>query len=803
MPAKFSCILSSTTLALLSALSLPEASAQTGPQSSSGPDLASAAAPAPPGVTASASLAPPASSATTAASIAPQPVPGALQEVTVTATRVSASIQRIPLSVSALTQDQLTTRNIEDIADIAAITPGLQFTTPNPYMSTISEIAIRGLNTVTGASVVGIYLDDTPIMSRISPVGNIGSPYPVVFDLKRVEINRGPQGTLFGAGSEAGTVRFITNEPSLTHFSGFASAKSEFTRDGDPSEELGAAAGGPLIDSVLGFRLSAWDRHDGGYVDRIDQVTGATAQRRSNTDDKLALRAALAYQPTTDLRISPSLDYQSVHTGDNGRIWAEYSNPNTDALFNGAWLPDASTDSFTLPTLKIESHLPLGELTFTTSYFNRKMTVTNDQSAFLSAFGVVDYGSPLGPGFSTSPADAAPTTTGLWTRALTEELRISSNTPGALVTWVAGIFNDHRSQRDVLDFHSITAEPGVDIGYFDQRIFDQQTALFAQVDLHFTPNWTLTVGAREAHVVTKQTNVNGNGIFNAGTPSFVDTGNLSQNPFTPHLSISYQATPNHMLYASVGKGFRVGGGNEPVPTLCNFTVPSGYGSDFVWSYEVGAKDTLFHHRLQVDASAFHVDWSQIQQIVQLQCGQQYTTNAGKAESNGFDLALEALVTDNLRAELNLGYVNAFYTQNVFDQAGQPIVLAGDKIGLLPQVNPPWDVDAAVTYSVPLPREDALSLRLEYQYHSRNPGPFISQIQASPNYFPLDVPDPATHLLNARADFLAGALDVGVFINNVTNSHPMIGESQFSGLSNLITYSTFRPRTIGLSLNLTF
>jgi iron complex outermembrane receptor protein len=726
-----------------------------------------------------------------------------LEEVIVTATRFSTSIEKVPISISALTQNDLIVRGIESISDIAAVTPGLQFTAPNAYMGTITEISIRGLNTVTGASVVGIYLDDTPIMSRISPVGNVGSPYPLVFDLNRVEVERGPQGTLFGAGSEAGTVRFISNEPSLDTFSGFAHSEAGFTQNGDPSAEIGAAAGGPIFDDTVGYRVSVWDRHDGGFVDRIDQVTGATTAKNTNTDDKFAVRGALKIKFDDTVSVTPSIYYQSIHQGDDGRIWEAFSNPSLGGFNGGAWLPDRSNDSLFLPALKAEAPLTFADLTFTASYTDRKVNVRNDQSGFFGAFGVLNFGSPLGAGFSTSAADVAPTYTGLTTKAYTEELRLASNHPDSFVTWVAGIFNDHRNQEDYALFYSLLADPtGAPIGLYYQTIVDEQTAIFAQGDFHLTKQLTATFGAREAHVKTSQLNINGTGLFNAGQPPTVTSG-LSETPFTPRFSLSYQMNDRNLIYASAGKGFRVGGGNEPVPDFCSIVAPESYKSDYVWSYEVGAKDTLFGGKLQVDSSVFHINWSQIQQVVQLQCGQQYTANAGYATSNGFDLAMQALITDQFRLNLNAGFSNAHFTENVYAPGGAPIILKGDKVGLLPQVNSPWDVDASAIYDIPLRDIGKLSLRSELQYHSHNPGPFMTQIPTSPSYAPLSVSDPATYLLNLRVDYLKDAWDVAMFVDNALDSHPELGKTQFSAISNLITYSTFRPRTLGLALNWKF
>jgi outer membrane receptor protein involved in Fe transport len=218
---------------------------------------------------------------------------------------------------------------------------------------------------------------------------------------------------------------------------------------------------------------------------------------------------------------------------------------------------------------------------------------------------------------------------------------------------------------------------------------------------------------------------------------------------------------------------------------------------------VGAKDNLFDGRVQIDSSVFHANWIKIQQQVYLPCGFGYTTNTGGATSNGFDLALQTLVTDRLRVNLDVGYVNAYFTKTVLDSAGRPVVLAGDKVGFLPLVNPPWDVNTSADYEIPFAQGANIHLRGEFQYHSRNPGPFVDQIPTSPQYFPQLVADPPTHLTNVRVGTTIHKMDVTLFVNNVFNSHPQLSAYQWTNTSNLVTNATLRPRTVGLSANIPF
>jgi outer membrane receptor protein involved in Fe transport len=726
-----------------------------------------------------------------------------LEEIVVTATRREESGERVPISIKALSQNDLTQGGIKDITDIAAVTPGLQYTA-NAFSlaSTITQISIRGVSSLFGASTVGLYIDDTPIQGRLSPLGNVGSPYPEVFDLNRVEVARGPQGTLFGAGAEGGTVRFISNEPSLTQFSGFTHAEVASTQNGGLSYEEGAAAGGPIIDDKFGFRVSVWDRHDGGYVDRIDPQ-GNTVDRNANTDDKLVLRAALAFQVNDNVRITPAVFYQLIDRGNSGLFYATFSDPSTGHFNNGRLLPDAVIDHFVIPSIKVEAHLPFAELTFTASNIFRNLNESVDLSTLLGAFGVANYGNPLGPAYPTSPVDVAPTYTGQMIRGFTEELRLASNQPDNFLTWVAGLFNDHRTYTDYQTSYSKLADPtGANFFQIHQVITDDQIAAFAQGDFHITEKWTATLGARVAVIKTDLYERNGTGLLNAGAPP-VSSGSTRATPVTPKVGLSYQADSKNLFYISAFKGFRAGGINTALAGICNATEPNSFSSDTVWSYEVGAKNQLFDGKLQIDSSVFRIDWSKIQQVVLLPCGQAYAENAGRAVSKGFDLGVQGLVTDHLRVNLDIAYTDAYFTESVFNDSGQPIVLKGDAIGFMPFMTSPWNANASANYEIPLPQGDKIHLRGEYQYHSRNPGPFISQVPTSPSYYPLEVPDPPTHLANAKVGYTRGKLDITLFVNNVFNSHPLLGSYQDGPTSNLLTYGTFRPRTVGLSANYEF
>src|SRR3981081_337984 len=188
---------------------------------------------------------------------------GPLQEIIVTSTRREESLSRVPISVTALTQEALDDRGVKDFSEVARFTPGVNFDN-----SGTNNISIRGIPGTGGAGTTGIYLDDTPIQMRALAF-NPDEALPKSFDIDRVEVLRGPQGTLFGAGSEGGTVRYITTPPSLTTTSTYSRARLSSVHGGDPLYEAGLSGGGPRVEGNFGARPCMWYRKDGGWIERI------------------------------------------------------------------------------------------------------------------------------------------------------------------------------------------------------------------------------------------------------------------------------------------------------------------------------------------------------------------------------------------------------------------------------------------------------------------------------------------------------------------------------------------------------
>jgi outer membrane receptor protein involved in Fe transport len=757
-----------------------------------------------------------------------------LENITVTATRREQSVQNVPISIQAFGQDDLSRAGVISIDGISALTPGLQFAVPNGFSSAFTTISIRGLNTNTGPPTVGLYLDDTVISSRLSGTANQGNVYPYVFDLDRVEVARGPQGTLFGAGSEAGTVRFITNQPSLTEFSGQTRAELATTEGGRLTYETGLALGGPIIDDELGYRVSVWERSDGGWVNRIDPLPGPdfgqVVAPEDNTNKKTVLKGALAFDAGGFL-ITPAIYYQRVHQDDAQRFYAAFSNIEENVFNNGVLLPEVWTDEWTLYSIKGESTLPFAQLTVDGSYFDRNATELLDESAFVCpglqtppGSGIAGCGNPLGTGYPENASQTAYTPTDMQVKAYTAEARLASNASDFPLSWVAGVYFEHRTQRDFQTDYDEAAypqyfgSPPPTSSLFSAIIQDQhelfidvQTAAYAQVDYKITSQLTATVGERVAHVTVDGADTTSISAL-TGAPAFAPF-HASNNPVTPRLALSYALDTNNLLYTSFSEGYRPGGGNASIPNTsgpCDGVaqVPSTYAPDTVHAFEVGAKDTLFDGHLQLDTSVFYNQWKDIQQYVSEACGPYaYGTNAGSAASDGFDMSLRAIVTAQVGVDLNVGYVNAYYTQSGYipglpQSEATVLVVKGDKVGILPQVNAPWNINATVHYELPVGANEKFHAQLTGYYTSQNPGPFITQ-NTQVNGYPLAVADPATHLFNTRLGYTFDKLDVSFFVNNIFDSLPALSKYQAVGSSSLISYTTFRPRTLGLTANFKF
>ena len=357
-----------------------------------------------------------------------------LQEVTVTATRRAEEINKVPLNITAYTPELMDDQGVRQIDDLARLTPDLQFThTSGAAGNNSSNIAIRGVFSDVGAATTGVYIDDTPIQMRNVGYWNANAfPRSSIWSGSRCL--RGPQGTLFGADAEGGAVRFITPEPGLEKYSGYVRSEIAETLSGDPSYETGAAIGGPIVDDKLGFRLSAWGRNDGGYIDRVSPDTGQTVDSNANHQQSFVGRAALAAVPMDGLKLTASMFYQNVYNHDRDQYWSTLSNASDDDFKQASRTQQPTRDSFYLPALKVQYDLEKVSFISNTSYFYHKDYAALDYTNYFA--GIFD-GDPTQYLPGDAPSQAFITNQ---QNAFTEEARVQSTDPNALIDWTVGCF---------------------------------------------------------------------------------------------------------------------------------------------------------------------------------------------------------------------------------------------------------------------------------------------------------------------------------------------------------------------------
>jgi iron complex outermembrane recepter protein len=717
-----------------------------------------------------------------------------LEEVVVSATKRDEYLSAVPMSISVLSEQYMDAAGINDISGVAAATTGVEYDFSSQYgPGILTNIAIRGISAEKNDVTTGIYIDDTPIQM---PHTTFGNPYPVTFDLAQVEVLRGPQGVLFGRSAEGGAVRFITSEPSTTTVSDLYRSQVSSTDDGSTSFEVGTAVGGPLIDDLLGARVSVWYRNDGGYVNRVDPFTGATIDANANHSASEALRVGFAVEPNDSLRIIPSFSYQSVRLHDTP-IFYVTGTPEAGDLENGKLLRQPSVDSFTLGSVTVVARLGSANLTAITSYFDRTASATVDttNAAGVSYFG--GFGNPLGPAYPTSYADAIPTLLALHQIQVSEEVRLASTNSAAPLTWLGGLFFSNLRQNLAQDTYEIAAptNPGI---LTDGYSSTTEISAFGQVRWSFTPYLSLGAGMRFGWLHSQDQYHNG-GFVNAGSVPFTESSHHENLPPTPRFDLSYQPDSHNLFYVSAAKGFRSGGSNGVPPPHCGSTVdPAVFAPDSVWSFEVGAKNELLDRRMQINTSLYDIYWNGIQEDVADACGNGFTANAGAARSSGFDLDAQTLLTDRLQVALAVGLVDVRYTRTVMIPSGLVIVDRGTVVGGVPSVPAPWSGRLSARYEWPLGRPATAYVRAEDIAHSHNPGPFSELDPKDINYDPQLRADPATNLLNLQLGLLWSRFDVRLFVNNALNALPVLQRDADAPGSALQYAYTFRPRTVGVA-----
>ena len=757
---------------------------------------------------------------------------GPLQEVIVTATRREESLSRVPISVTALTQESLDERGIKDFSEVARFTPGVNFDN-----SGTNNISIRGISGTGGAGTTGIYLDDTPIQMRalaFSP----DEALPKSFDLDRVEVLRGPQGTLFGSGSEGGTVRYITTQPSLTRTTVYSRAELSSTQGGDPSYEAGVAVGGPVVEGKFGARLSVWYRRDGGWIDRIDPYSLAVVDKNANHDETVLVRLAGLWAPSENWSITPGIYYQDRSRNDIANYWPLYSDPGSNRFVNANPTRHSSPDKWYLPALKIEGDIGSARLISNTSYFHRENQTGYDGTLYNLGYYQTQNAAPI---FLNNPPTStwlvpyplldgnglhvpglnylAPATVDNGQQNITQEIRLQSTDPKARLLWTTGVFASENRQSYLEQIHdpmldqltmTVLGAPYTQVfcyidpntgncvpvpydarfpndSYFlktDSK--DEQVAVFGELTYALTERFKATAGARYSRTkYTFDTLTGGPQLY---APPRTGSGNNQENAFTPKVSLQFQMDPDNLFYTTYAKGFRPGGANNPIPNaacptdFANFgiaTDPATFSSDSVNSYEVGAKNN-FNNRVRLASSVYYIRWNNIQQlIVPPVCQISFIANTGQAVAKGADVQADIAMSGGLSLELAAGYTQARYTEDFrFSTSGldpRPLVANGDAIvGASSetgggQPTAPFTAAAGVEYRFNAFAHESF-VRVDAEYEGRAKWTTASQDAGSSQFDAANFVLDATTFVSARGGMQFGAWSLAAFVDNLTDSH---------------------------------
>ena len=609
---------------------------------------------------------------------------GGLEEIIVTAQKRTEDIQNVPISIQALGNEKLDQLNIKQFDDYVKFLPSVTYQTFGPgfayvYMRGISS---GGDGNHSGSlPSVGIYLDEQPI-TTIQGALDVN-----LYDIERVEALEGPQGTLYGASSQAGTLRIITNKPDPAKF------KAGYDLEANAiSGDMGYVAEGfvnlPINDRTA-VRLVGWARHDGGYIDNVSR------QRTYKTSGAVADSTHLANDNNNDVDVTGGRGSLKIDLNDNWTVTPQLMTQYTKANGNFAYdtslgemkvakvRPEFSEDRFTQAALTVEGKIGNFDLIYAGAYLKRNDYTESDYSDYsywydklldYGTFWYNDAGDYIDPTQYIHGKDK-------YNRS-THELRISSD-PNNRFRFVAGLFwqrQEHDIQQrylinDLASYYSVTDWPDT-IWLTKQLRVDKDSALFGEVTFDFTDHLTGTAGVRffdSNNSLKGFFGFSGNYSSNSGeaqcpdgdpatapdfegAPCKVFDKTTKENDYTPRVNLTYKFVEGKMVYATYSEGYRPGGINR------RGTLPP-YISDWLKNYEVGWKTMWLDNRIRFNGAVFDEKWDDIQFSVLGLNGLTEIRNAGGAEVKGVEMDLTWAITDGLSLSAATTYLDAKLTDD--------------------------------------------------------------------------------------------------------------------------------------------
>jgi iron complex outermembrane recepter protein len=707
----------------------------------------------------------------------------ALDEILVTARKTTERLQDIPMSLAVVTSEGIEKTGAITLEDLGREVAGLTIVSAAPGQNSIT---LRGLS---GNYTVGFYLDDTPLSIGIGNAEQASNfdMDPALFDLDRVEVLRGPQGTLYGASSFGGTVRYITNQPNLNETHVTAKTTLSDTDGGGFNEEVDALVNQPIIPGYVAVRAMAFERRYDGYIDRYPTdpnnylaVLPGPVDRNVNTEHTYGGRIVLEAKPTDAFSATLAANYQRM---DLGAPFTFDSPPGSfDNPIQSRLVPEPSTDRLALYTLTLQGDVHAVHLTSSTSYLDRYVFDAEDDSKPLDFFFPQPAVYP-----SAIYAEAG-------NHDFVEEARASGS--AGPVHALVGLFYAHAVSYGTLNWptppqyvSTFGDEPTI-YGWND--FLDTQKAVFGEVNIDLAPGLQATLGDR-LYRQTQRYGVYVNGVFNGGeSPATYSTSEASGS--TPKYGLSYHVSPDIMTYATVAKGYREGGPLFQVPSLCNgdlanlglSAAPTAFKPDSIWNYELGAKTEWIDHRLTINAAVYYIDWTNIQQSIALPtCGFVFTGNFGTASSKGTELEMEYQPTAALKLNLGASYNEAKLTSTVPGAQGQ----AGQTLEYAPR----WTGSVSAEYTRDITADTSAYLRGDFNTTSHEFANFNTESVYR---------DVAGYsLLNLRLGVKHNAWRGGLFVSNALDRHAETELPVANGidLQTQRRVALNRPRTIGLDI----
>ncbi|MGC1304627.1 MAG: TonB-dependent receptor [Caulobacteraceae bacterium] len=747
---------------------------------------------------------PPATSPAPAATTAPQtPAAGSVSEVVVTANkRVSQTALSVPGAIQAISGDSLQKAGTIGFLDVAVKIPGLQIQDLGPGDR---KYVIRGVNS-TGDSTTGVYYDEAVISgSNANDGGGMESDIRL-FDMDHVEVLRGPQGTLYGASSESGTIRFVTKKPNLEDYSGYVSAEGSDTEHGSGNYSFNGAVNIPLIKDVLALRVVGWRVSDSGFIDQPRIATGEL--KGVNNDDVSGGRINLRFQPIHDLTIDAYYTTQTESSDGSPRYTpagvTSYGAPGIPSvmgcdLCNTDVTRSPYGERLDLFGITINYQMPYGQVTATTNQYNRHLQFNFDSTPVLIANGV-DI-----PGETEEPQQRD---------VNSSEIRYASKFDFP-INFVAGVFRQYETND--LAVHVLKTDAAGDpVGAFSEsnaedalsnpdgttffgRIDDRQTteyAAFTEVTWDITPKLQLVGGVRyfTETLEGSQEQTHPFGGFPAGQNLVVipdQTQTFSKVTFKANAS--YKFTPNLMVYVTASEGFRGGGLNAQSQPF--EPIPASYAPDSLWNFEAGLKGKLFDGMLQYSVDGYGILWNNIQQPETTADGAfTFTGNAGNAQITGFEYEFDARPIQYVTVSFTGSYQDAVLTKGATaaEVAANPTLgVTGDKIANVP----PFQANLSLDYTRPINDRMTWTLAGDITYRDS----MNSQTNLTDNGF--NVPLSAYTLVGLRTSLNTGPWTGTVFVRNLGDDRAQI--SAINSAQDPLALLTIRPRTFGVSLTRTF